>query len=323
MPKSLWIAAALLGSICSGQNTQLLDQYCVTCHNQRLKTAGLTLDTMDLSKVPADAETWEKVVRKLRTGAMPPPGMPRPDAVASQKFASWMETKLDSAAQARPYAGRPLLHRMNRTEYANAIRDLLALEVDAATLLPPDDAAFGFDNISDVLNLSPSLQERYLSAAASISALAIGDTNVKAASATYRIRQDLSQNQHIEGLPLGTVGGILVHYNFPLDGEYVFQAKLYRTNLNIMRGLEFAHEVEFTVGGQRIHLANIGGTGDLASLFEKPTETGDAVDARLRARVKVKAGPSDVTAAFLEGPQVERPERLQPFQRSSTDNFDW
>lgn len=328
MPKSLWIAAVLVGVVCSAvvctaQDRQLVDRYCVTCHNQRLKTAGLMLDTMDPANAPADAETWEKVVRKLRTGAMPPPGMPRPDAKAVQGFASAIETRLDSAAQAKPYAGRPLLHRMNRAEYANSIRDLLALDVDTTALLPPDDSAYGFDNISDVLNFSPSLQERYLSAAASISALAIGDPNVKAASATYRIRQDLSQNQHIEGLPLGTVGGVLVHYNFPLDGEYEFQAKLYRTNLNIMRGLEFAHQVEFTVGGQRTLLANIGGTADLASLFEKPTETGDAVDARLRVRVVAKAGPSDVSVAFLEGPEVQRPERLQPFQRSSTDNFDW
>ncbi len=323
MPKSPWVAAALLSTVCAAQNAQFINQYCVTCHNQRLKTAGLMLDKMDLAKIPDDAATWEKVIVKLETGAMPPAGMPRPDAAARQKFVSSIETRIDTAAQSKPYAGRPLLHRMNRAEYANAIRDLLALDVDAATLLPPDDSAYGFDNISDVLNFSPSLQERYLSAAESISALAIGDPNVKTASATYRIRQDLSQNQHIEGLPLGTIGGILVHYNFPLDGEYEFQAKLYRTNLNIMRGLEFAHQVEFTVGGRRIHLASIGGNADLASLFEKPTETGDAVDARLRVRVKVNAGPKDVTAAFIEGPQVERPDRLQPFQRSSTDNFDW
>lgn len=323
MPKSLWIAAAVLGTMCSAQDPQFVKQYCITCHSQRLKTGGLVLETLDPAKVPADAETWEKVIVKLRTGAMPPPGMPRPDAATKQGFVSSIETRLDSAAQAKPYAGRPLLHRMNRAEYANAIRDLLAIEVDPAALLPPDDSAYGFDNISDVLGLSPSLQERYLSAAASISALAIGDPTVKAAGATYRIRQDLSQNQHIEGLPLGTIGGILVHHNFPLDGEYEFQAKLYRTNLNIMRGLEFAHQVEFTVAGQRIHLANIGGPADLASMFEKPTELGDAVDARLRVRVEVKAGPQNVTAAFLEGPQVQRPDRLQAFQRSSTDNFDW
>jgi Protein of unknown function (DUF1592)/Protein of unknown function (DUF1588)/Protein of unknown function (DUF1587)/Protein of unknown function (DUF1585)/Protein of unknown function (DUF1595) len=323
VPKSLWIAAALLSTVCSAQNKPLIDQYCVTCHNQRLKTAGLLLDTLDPAKIPAGAETWEKVIVKLRTGAMPPAGMPRPHAEATQAFVSSIEARIDNAAQAKPYAGRPLLHRMNRSEYANAIRDLLALDVDPAALLPPDDSAYGFDNISDVLGLSPSLQERYLSAAESVSALAIGDPHVKAAGATYRIRQDLSQNEHIEGLPLGTIGGILVHHNFPLDGEYEFQAKLYRTNLNIMRGLEFAHQVEFTVGGQRIHLANIGGNADLAALFEKPTELGDAVDGRLRVRVKVKAGPSDVTAAFLEGPDVQRPDRLQPFERSSTDNFDW
>ena len=324
MPKSLWIAAAVLfGAICSAQDRQLVDRYCITCHNQRLKTGGLMLDTLDLAKIPTDAETWEKVVLKLRTGAMPPAGMPHPDAEATHKFVSLIETRIDSAAQAKSYAGRPPLHRMNRAEYANAIRDLLGLDVDAASLLPPDDSAYGFDNIADALGFSPSLQERYLSAAASISALAIGDPNVKPAGTTFRIRQDLSQNQHIEGLPLGTMGGILVHYNFPLDGEYEFQAKLYRTNLNIMRGLEFAHQVEFTVGGRRIHLASIGGPADLASMFEKPTETGDAVDARLRVRVKVKAGPGDVTAAFLEGPQVQRSDRLQPFQRSSTDNFDW
>ena len=323
MPKSLFIAAALLGVVCSAQSPQFVNQYCVTCHNQRLKTGGLALETMDFAKVPANAETWEKVIVKLRTGAMPPPGMPRPDADSTHKFVASIETRLDSAAQAKPYAGRPLLHRMNRAEYANAVRDLLALDVDAAALLPPDDSAYGFDNVADVLGLSPSLQERYLSAAASISALAVGDPHTKPASATFRIRQDLSQNEHVEGLPLGTIGGILVHYNFPLDGEYEFQAKLYRTNLNIMRGLEFAHQVEFTVGGQRIHLANLGGNDDLASLFEKPTETGDAVDARLRVRVKVHAGPRDVTAAFLEGSLVERPDRLQPFLRSSTDNFDW
>src|SRR6185369_6794596 len=165
------------------------------------------LETMDPARIPADAETWEKVIVKLRTGAMPPAGLPRPDAAAAQRFVSSIESRLDSAALAKPHAGRPLLHRMNRAEYANAIRDLLALEVDPAALLPPDDSAYGFDNISDVLGLSPSLQERYLSAAASISALATGDPHVKAAGATYRVRQDLSQNQHIEGLPLGTVGG--------------------------------------------------------------------------------------------------------------------
>jgi mono/diheme cytochrome c family protein len=302
---------------------QTLDRYCVTCHNERLKTAGLALDTLDLAKIPDSAETWEKVVRKLRTGTMPPQPARRPDHATYEGLIAWLEADLDRAAAAIPNPGRPLLHRLNRAEYANAIHDLLALDVDGASLLPPDDSAYGFDNISDVLGVSPSLQERYLSAARHISALAVGDRDVAPGSETYVIRQDLSQDQHIEGLPLGTVGGILVHHTFPLDGEYTFQVKLYRTNLNIVRGLEYAHQLEFTVDGERIHLASFGGKDDLAALFDKPTDTGDAVEARLRVRVPVKAGPHDVAVSFIREPSVQDSVRLQPYLRSSVDNFDW
>jgi hypothetical protein len=299
----------------------VLDKYCVTCHNQRLKTGGLTLDTLDLGTVPAQAEVWEKVIGKLRSGTMPPAGMSRPDAATYNALAGWLETQIDQASE--PYAGRTILHRLNRSEYANAIRDLLALDIDPAALLPPDDSAFGFDNISDALGLSPALQEHYLDAALKIGALAVGDPKIAPGSETWRIRQDLSQDEHVNGLPLGTVGGTVVHYNFPLDGEYTFQAKLFRTNLNIMRGLESAHQVEIAMDGRRIHLASIGGADDLASLFEKPTDTGDAVDARLRVRVPVKAGPHVVTVAFLADPDAVEPARLQPYIRSSVDNFDW
>jgi hypothetical protein len=316
----LCLAAACAASTDSSQR-EILDKYCVTCHNQRLKTGGLTLDTLDLGKVPAQAEVWEKVVRKLRSGTMPPAGMPRPDPATYKNLATWLEAQIDQSAE--PYAGRPILHRLNRAEYANAVRDLLALDVDDASLLPPDDAAFGFDNISDALGVSPSLQEHYLDAALKIGALAVGDPNIAPGSETWRIRQDLSQDQHVNGLPLGTVGGSMVRYNFPLDGEYSFQANLYRTNLNIMRGLESAHQVEFSMDGRRIHLASIGGAQDLASLFQKPTDTGDAVDARLRVRVPVKAGPHTVTVAFLEDPDAVEPARLEPYIRSSVDNFDW
>jgi hypothetical protein len=307
----------------AASNRETLDRYCVTCHNQRLKTAGLTLDTMDLAQVPAQAEVWEKVVRKLRAGLMPPPGAKRPDPETYHNLTTWLEQQLDHSAVAAPHPGRPILHRLNRSEYSNAIRDLLDLQVDAASLLPPDDSAFGFDNISDALGVSPALQERYLSAALKIGALAVGDPKVTPGSETWRIRQDLSQDQHIEGLPLGTVGGTLVHYNFPLDAEYTFQAKLYRTNLNIMRGLESEHQVEFSVDGRRIHVATLGGKADLASLFQKPTETGDEVDGRLRVRVPITAGPHTVTVAFVQSAQAADPVRLQPYLRSSVDNFDW
>jgi len=301
----------------------VIGKYCAACHSQGLKTGGLALDTLDPSQAPANAEVWEKVVRKLRANAMPPPGMPQPDPAARQGFIAYLEDQLDRAAEAHPNPGRPVLHRLNRAEYANAIRDLLALDIDAASLLPPDDAAYGFDNISDALGLSPALQEHYLSAALNIGALAVGDPHVTPGSETYRIKQDLSQNQHIEGMPLGTIGGTRVRYNFPLDGEYILQAKLFRTNLNIMRGLSTEHQVEFAVDGQRVRLATLGGPSDLAALFEKPTDTGDAIDARLRVRIPVKAGPHEVTAAFVEGPVVALPDRLQPYIRSSVDNFDW
>ena len=153
----------------------VIGKYCVGCHNQRLKTGGLVLDGLDPSQAPANADVWEKVVRKLRANAMPPLGMAQPDPTARQSLITSLEDQLDRAAEAHPNPGRPVLHRLNRAEYANAIRDLLALDVDAASLLPPDDSAYGFDNISDALGLSPSLQEHYLSAAVKIGALAVGD----------------------------------------------------------------------------------------------------------------------------------------------------
>jgi len=301
----------------------LISQYCTTCHNQKLKTGGLTLDQVDLTQVPQHADIWEKVIRKLRSGTMPPAGTRRPERAVYDVAASWLEQQIDQAAAAHPFAGRPAIHRLNRSEYANAIRDLLDLEIDVNELLPPDDSAFGFDNNADMLGVSPALQERYLTAAGKIARLATGDPSISAASETWRIRQDLSQDQHIEGTPLGTVGGTSVRYMFPLNGRYHFQAKLYRTNLNIMRGLETPHQVEFSLDGKRVQLVSIGGRDDLASLFEKPTDTGDAVDARMQADVAVPAGPHTIAVAFLDNPQFAEPMRLQPFLRSSVDNFDW
>ena len=338
--KSLWtivavILAGIAVSVSAGSpqapipqapQHAVLEKYCITCHSQKAKENGLVpvaLDKLDLTRVGSDAEIWEKVVRKVSAGVMPPPGSPRPDSAASDNMVSFLTTQLDRAAQAKPNPGRAPLHRLNRTEYANAIRDLLDLDVDAASLLPPDDSAYGFDNIADALGLSPSLQERYVSAAMKISALAVGDAGASADGATYRITQDVSQDQHIEGLPLGTIGGTQVRHNFSLDGEYVFQAKLYRTNLNIMRGLESAHDVELAIDGERVLLARIGGPADLEAMFQKPTDTGDAVDARLRVRLPVKAGPHVVSVAFLQESQSAGPGRFRHYLRSSVDNFDW
>ena len=300
-----------------------LDSYCVTCHNGRTRTADLSLEDLDVDAVGLDADVWERVVRKLRARVMPPVGVPRPDEAAYETLITSLETALDRVVERNPSPAGPIVRRLNRAEYENAIRDLLALEIDAAQLLPPDDSAYGFDTVADVLNVSPALQERYLSAARKISALAVGDSRITPAESTYRVRQDLSQNQHVEGLPLGTIGGAAVRYTFPLDGEYVFQTKLMRTNLGMMRGLEYSHRIEYVVDGERVHSATIGGNADLAAAFETPTVTGDAMEARLRARVRVKAGTRTVGVTFAEDIPGIGTARLQPFLRSSYDTLDW
>jgi mono/diheme cytochrome c family protein len=313
----------------------VIDQYCVTCHNSRLRTAGLMLDRLDLAALPAGAETWEKAIRKLRTGAMPPLGARQLDSATHEALVTELESALDRWAAAHPNPGRPLLHRMNRVEYANAVRDLLSFDLgDVAALLPPDDSAFGFDNIADVLGVSPLLLERYLNAAGKISSLAVGEREVAPGSETYEVRQDLSQNQHIEGLPFGTVGGLRVHPTFPLDGEYTFQVKLFRTNVDAIRGLENPHQIEFTLDGERIHLTSVGGRADLISVFpevlpngaggvNRAPRMGDEIEKRLKVTVPVKAGPRDVTVAFLAQSPVADTTLLQSYLRSSADTYNW
>jgi hypothetical protein len=200
-----------------------LKQYCLTCHNERVKAGTLALETLDVNDVGRHVETWEKVVRKLRTGMMPPSGAPKPAVTLSAAFTTALEASLDRVAARRPDPGTPALHRLNRTEYANAIRDLLALDVDVDALLPPDDSAAGFDTIADVLGVSPALIEGYAAAAAKISRLALGDPSIGLDRVTYRMPGDVSQDSHMDGLPLGTRGGLVVRHTFPLDAEYDLQ----------------------------------------------------------------------------------------------------
>ena len=300
----------------------VLTQYCVTCHNQRTKTAGLTLDTLDLSAIGHDAETWEKVVRKLRSGMMPPQGAPHPDDATRRSLISWLTTELDRNAAASPNPGKPLLSRLNRTQYATVIRDLLSLDVDPSVLLPPDDAAYGFDNIGDVLGISPVLLERYMDAAGKVSALAVGDPDIGISSETFRIRQDASQDIHLEGMPIGTVGGILAKVTLPLDADYVFTVRMFRTNLGVTRGLEYEHQIEYAVDGQRVHTFSMGGEADFKANLVNMTKLGDEIDERGHIRLALKAGPHVITAAFLERSAAANPTRLQPFIRSSTDTRD-
>jgi cytochrome c551/c552 len=314
-----WMPVSAPARQTAAEAAAVLKQYCLTCHNERLKTAGLVLSQLDTAKVQENPAAWEKVVRKLRTGTMPPPGSPRPERVAYDLTASWLETELDRTAQSNP--GKPALRRLNRAEYGNAIRDLLDLRIDADALLPPDDSAFGFDNIGDLLEVSPVLLERYLATADRISALAIGDPATPAGSQTYHVRGDQSQAQHLEGLPLGTVGGLAARHNFPLSGEYEFRVSLLRTNLEAIRGLEHSHQLEITVDSERVLLKTVGGEAETERPGTTITERSDATDARLRVRVPVTAGPHDVAASFVRK-IGEGSNRLRPFVRSNSDTYE-
>jgi len=281
----------------------LIDQYCVTCHNARLKTGNLLLDQLDLAHLPQNAEIGEKVVRKLRAGVMPPTNMKRPDAPTMQALIVWMENELDRGAVTHLPA--PGLHRLNRTEYMNAIRDVLNLEVDATKFLPPDDSTRGFDNIAGALTMSPALMEAYLSAAGKISRLAIGDVSAPT-QAVFEVPADTAQNHHIEGLPFGTRGGLLRKYEFPADGEYTFKVKGVTGYFQAVLGQIKGEQLEVTVDGERVKLfdwdreiANTGNSGG-----------------RSTPRIPIKAGLHTIGVTFLATNDIPGTELNRPFQRT-------
>ena len=331
------LASLLAAGVSSAQTPEraLVDKYCATCHNAKTKVGGLALDKLDLANVAPDSETWEKVIKKLRTGAMPPLGMPRPDKAGYNELASFIETSVDKAALAHPNPGRTALHRLNRAEYADTIRDLLALNIDANDYLPADDASYGFDNVANVLGLSPALQERYISAAAKISRLAVGDPATAPIVATYRERSDISQDKHIEGLPLGTRGGVVIHHNFPLDGEYVFKVKMLKSTVDLLFGGSAPDEtLEIALNGTRLKTLTINPLSKpVAGANEKVKEGGfDPAGATklsmsqppdtLEVRVFVKAGPQTVTAAFLQRSYGPVEDLNEPLERSTFDPSD-
>jgi mono/diheme cytochrome c family protein len=258
-------ATAAATSAAAPLDPALLKQYCITCHNQRAKTANLMLDSLDYEHLEKDAQTWEKVIRKIKTGMMPPSGARRPERAVLDEFATEIEKRIDSAAARNINAGAAALHRLNRTEYANVIRDLLAIDVDVAALLPPDDATEGFDNMADALGTSPALIQGYVAAAMKISRRAVGDRTLIPSQVTYAAPGGFSQNGHIEGLPLGTRGGLLIQHTFPVDAEY-----------------------EFTIGG--------------AAAGVDITLDGDKLDVRNPRgfRIAVQAGPHTIGAAVVD-----------------------
>ena len=282
-----------------------ITQYCVTCHNQGLQTGGLVLETADLGDVGPDAETWEKVVRKLHGGLMPPPGAPRPDRTTSEAFVSWLETELDRAAAARPNPGRTeTFHRLNRAEYRNAVRDLLGVDIDVSSLLPADGSSYGFDNIAGVLQVPPTLMERYLTAAKNISRAAVGTPPSTPNYDVFRVPADLPQDDRVDGLPFGTRGGTLIRYNFPGDGEYAIRVRLAREavgagGVDVPR-YDVAQQLEVALDGERLQVFTLPAT-DRAELAPRRYRREDRslVDADWQVRFFAEAGPRDVSVTFI------------------------
>jgi mono/diheme cytochrome c family protein len=299
---------------------ELLDTYCVTCHNQRTKTAGLMFDTMDLAKLPEHADVWEKTVRKLRGGMMPPPGVRRPDQASVDSMVSWLEQSLDEAAAAHPNPGRVALHRLNRAEYAAAIDDLLGIKIDAAALLPKDDEAEGFDNVASVLTVSPSFLDQYISAARVVSARAVGNPAARPGSQTYRPSRGTDQSLRVDGLPLGTRGGLLVEHLFPADGDY----KLNIPNMAIagyVRGMEYKHTLVVTIDGVKVFQNTIGGEDDIKAIDQQQAPAVAAINARfIDIPVKVTAGPHKVGVTFVARTFAEPDEVLHSFRPSAGED---
>jgi cytochrome c5 len=304
---------------------EMLNRYCTTCHNQKARIpagAPLALDTANLKDPGADPATWEKVVRKLGVGAMPPQGSPTPGAEELNKFRSALITSLDSAAVKKNNPGNYVLHRLNRTEYANAVRDLLDVNVNVADLLPSDGGDFGFDNIASALKITPMLMEGYLTAALRIAETAVGDPEAEPGTATFSIGTVVTQGQHVEGLPLGTRGGTLARYYFPADGEYVFSGRLLKTVAEGQMGVE-GHDSPFhfivTLDGEQIFTAPVSGKEDHAASAENIVISRDEVDKRMTSgRIKVTAGPHEVGFTFIERPTQEQ-NMWQPVLRDSLE----
>jgi mono/diheme cytochrome c family protein len=298
-----------------------LATYCVTCHNERLKTAGLVLDSHELAGVGASAERWEKVVRKLRATAMPPSGMPRPDEPTYNAVATWLESELDRAASARPEpGGLPALHRLSRTEYQNAIRDLLAVdalpkEMDYSVLLPADNAASGFDNLADLLFMSPAIMERYFDAARKISRLAVGDPKIPLMVNIYRLPGHLPQDGRVDDLPFGTRGGTAIRSTVPLDGDYAIKIELAGPTNEL-------HQLEVTADGQRLHLLTVGEAqpdgqrGVQAPAAARGGRGGRGGRRELEVRVRLHAGSRLIGVSFIEHTDARDEETVRPRLRS-------
>jgi hypothetical protein len=317
-------AATVFGQANPNPARDLVNRYCVSCHNQKLKTAGLALDRTDADNPSNSQETWEKVIVKLRSRAMPPPKLPRPDNATFDKVAAYLESEIDRAAAGHANPGHPpSLHRLNRAEYANAVRDLIAVDVDPQAMLPPDAQAFGFENNAEALSMQPALLDRYVSAAASIARRAVGDSSIPPAFVRYGALKGNANDQTYlrqvdrlgEDFPLGSKGGVAARHYFPVDGEYVLKLRLQRAWDSEIRGLNVATQFEIRVDGKRVWQFTLGGEKSPSKTF---IYDGDEV---LQVRVPVKAGLHQVMATMLKTddaePEGPGPDRLPLFSRAS------
>jgi hypothetical protein len=285
----------------------LLDTYCVTCHNDRVKTANLSLQNTDLTRIADHAEMWEKVVRKMRAGVMPPPDMPRPSQTEYEGLRGWLEGEIDRVAAMRPTPGSVVLHRLNRTEYANAVRDLLDLQVDVTALLPPDDSANGFDNIAGSLTISPTLLESYASAAARVARMAVGYWK-SPTEATYLAPSDASQNHRLDGMPFGTRGGIVARHDFPADGEYKFSIQNFGIGSYIPN-----EQLALIIDGERAHVWPYRGVGVNVGMTIE-------ADGTLEVTVPVRAGSRTVGATFVATNYRPSLDIIRHYDRQSLEN---
>ncbi len=334
-PRTLLIPACLAGLMAAGgvaltlhaqqaapaspspgpsSHVTLVDEYCLSCHDEDKKRGGLALDMVLPEDVAGHAAVWEKVIRKLRARQMPPVGKERPDDPTYDAVVASLESSLDRAAAANPNPGRTAtIRRLTRTEYQNAVRDLLAVDVEVAALLPPDEASYGFDNVT-VGDLPPTLLDRYISAAEKISRLALGRPGRSPGGETIRLQPDLTQEGHIEGLPIGTRGGALVRYTFPVDGEYEFQVRLTRDRDELVEGLSEPHELEVLLDRERVAGFTVTPPRRDPALPAGSQPTHAAVDQHLKVRVPVGAGPHAIGVTFVKKPSLLAETARQPYQ---------
>jgi Protein of unknown function (DUF1592)/Protein of unknown function (DUF1588)/Protein of unknown function (DUF1587)/Protein of unknown function (DUF1585)/Protein of unknown function (DUF1595) len=301
---------------------QLVTQYCVTCHSEKGKAGGLVLAGFDAATIEKRADVAEKMIRKLRAGMMPPPGARRPDAATISSFVDALETKIDTVAASNPNPGWRPFQRLNRAEYARAVKDLLGLKVDVNSYLPPDTVSSGFDNISDVQNFSPTLMEGYLRAASQISRLAVGDRNASATSATYKIGRTASQMRHVDGTPMGTRGGTAVTHIFPADGDYVIKVSMHNEPLGGIYGrysmltMDIKEQVDVSVNGERVALLEVSPSMSETDFGDK----GGANGLELKTPpIHIKAGPQRVSVAFIQRLDGPVDDLIAPLENTLAD----